>query len=203
MKFMKWKTYILTSFVCLLPISLGLVLWNQLPDTMAIHFNFYGEADGWASKTFVVFGLPAMMAVLQFFCCFSSDINTYQKGKSKKFAVVAKWILPVVSIVMHTTTLGYGLGWNLDMRRVAVALVSGMFLVLGNYMPKLDYIKNYKIDTEKARKINRFSGVSMVIAGVAGLVTVFLSTIASVIWLVFLIPYIIISVVYGILVAKR
>ena len=33
MKFIKWKSVIITSVVCLLPIFLGLLLWNKLPDT--------------------------------------------------------------------------------------------------------------------------------------------------------------------------
>ena len=41
MKFFKWKIFIITSIVCLLPILLGISLWSKLPDTMAIHFDIY------------------------------------------------------------------------------------------------------------------------------------------------------------------
>lgn len=61
MKFFKWNVFVVTSAVCLLPIYLGISLWNKLPDTMAIHFNVYGVADNFASKGFVVFGLPLLM----------------------------------------------------------------------------------------------------------------------------------------------
>lgn len=67
MKFIKWKSFIVTSFVCLLPILLGIALWENLPDTMAIHFNINNEPDNFASKGFVVFGLPFLMVILQFF----------------------------------------------------------------------------------------------------------------------------------------
>lgn len=203
MKFMKWKAYLITALVCLLPILLGLALWNQLPDTMAIHFNMYNEPDNFASKPFVVFGLPVMMALLQFFCCFVNDINAYNKGERKKFTTVTRWIIPVMCIILQTVTLGYGLGWNIDMRRVAMVLISAIFLVMGNYMPKLDYIKNYKVDTEKARRVNRFIGIIMVILGILGLITIFLPPIASVIWLILLIPFVIISIVYAIVIGKK
>lgn len=203
MKYMKWKLFILTGIACLLPIILGIALWNQLPDTMPIHFNIHNEADGWASKPFVVFGLPLVMLALQFFCCFMTDINEHRYGKENKFTTVVKWIIPVVSGVIYLATLGYSLGWNIDMRRIAMAVVSVMFIVLGNYMPTLDYVKNYNIDVEKARKINRFSGVSMMIAGIIGLVTVFLPATASVVWLILLIPYTIVNIIYGIVIAKK
>lgn len=203
MKFIKWKAYIITAVVCLLPIFLGMALWSELPDTMAIHFNIYGEADNWASKPFVVFGLPVMMAVLQFFCCFINDINTYKNGERKKFTTITRWIIPVMCIILQTVTLGYGLGWNIDIRRVVMILISSIFLVMGNYMPKFDHIKNYKKETEKARTVNRFIGIEMVILGVLGLITVFLPPIASVIWLILLIPFVISSVVYTIAVARK
>ncbi len=203
MKFMKWKAYLITALVCLLPILLGLALWNQLPDTMAIHFNMYNEPDNFASKPFVVFGLPVMMALLQFLCCFINDINAHHHGERKKFTTATKLIIPVMCIILQIVTLGYGLGWNLDIRRVAMTIVGVVFLVIGNYLPKFDYIKNYDLNTEKARKINRFIGIETVILGLLALVSIFLPPIASVIWLILLIPYTIVSIVYGIVVVKR
>ncbi len=203
MKFMKWKILIITCIVCLLPMLLGLALWQELPDTMAIHFNMYNQPDNFASKGFVVFGLPVLMVVLQIFCCFVNDINAQRHGEKKKFTLATKWLIPVMSVVLQTLTLGYGLGWNLDIRRIAMLIVGEIFLVIGNYLPKFNYIKNYDLDTEKARKINRFIGKMTVALGVLAIITIFLSPIFSVAWLFLLIPYVIIGVVYGIKVGRN
>lgn len=56
---------ILSLLVILLPMGLGLFLWNQLPDQVPIHFGLNGQADNYAGKAFVVFGLPLLMAALQ------------------------------------------------------------------------------------------------------------------------------------------
>lgn len=196
MKFIKWKSLILTSLFCLLPILLGLVLWNDLPDTLAIHFNMYNEPDNFASKGFVVFALPFLMMVLQSFCCVINDINSAKHGKRIKFERVTKWILPVLTLVLQIITLGYGLGWNIDIRKTVTVLIGIMFLLIGNYLPKFDYIKNYDIDTEKARKINRFMGFLTVIMGILVIITIFLPPIATIIWLFLLILYGLISAVY-------
>ena len=52
---------ILTSVVILIPILIGLILWDKLPDKLPTHWNAAGEIDGWSSKAFAVFGLPAIL----------------------------------------------------------------------------------------------------------------------------------------------
>ena len=203
MKIFKWRTFIITSIVCLLPILLGISIWDKLPDTMAIHFNIYGTPDNFASKGFVVFGLPMLMVVLQAYCCLINDINSHKHGDRKKFVTVTKWILPVLTVVLQIITLGYGLGWNLDIRKVVSFIVGVLFLLMGNYMPKFDYIKNYDVNTEKARKINRFIGYETIVMGLLFFVSIFLPPISSIICLLLLIPYVIVSVVYGIIKGRK
>lgn len=196
MKFIKWKSLIITCIVCLLPVFLGIALWDNLPDTMAIHFNINNEPDNFASKGFVVFGLPILMILLQIFSCFVNDINAHKHGERKKFERATKWIIPIMTVILQIITLGYGLGWNIDIRKCVALIVGGIFLVIGNYLPKFDYIKNYDIDTEKARKINRFIGFETVVMGVLSIISIFLPPISTVIWLLLLIPYAVISAIY-------
>ena len=48
----KYKTtIIITTLITLLPIVIGLFLWNKLPDTLATHWGSDGTANGWSSKT--------------------------------------------------------------------------------------------------------------------------------------------------------
>lgn len=203
MKFMKWKTLIITCLVCLLPVLLGVALWDKLPETMAIHFNMYNEPDNFASKGFVVFGLPAMMVILQIVSCIITDINIKQHGERKKFSTVTKWIIPIMAIILQVVTLLYGMGMMIDIRRVAMLIVAGIFIIMGNYMPKFDYIKNYNAEAHKARKINRFIGILMVIMGILAVISIFLPPVYSVAWLILLIPYAVVCIVYGIRVGRK
>ena len=203
MKYIKWKSLIITCLICLLPILLGIALWESLPDEIAIHFNFHNEPDNFASKGMAVFGLPVLMVFLQMFCCIIHDVNAFKYREPKKLESVSKWIIPVACIVLQTVTLGYALGYDIDIRKVAIIIVSGIFLVTGSCLLKLDDVKNYDIDKEKARKINRFIGTETVIMGVLGLVTVFLPPIFSAVWLFLLIPYMIIALIYGVIHARK
>lgn len=203
MKFIKWKYMIVTCFVCLSPIILGMLLWEKLPDNMAIHFDMHNNPDNFASKGFVVFGLPVLMALLQIFCCFVNDINAQKHGRRKKFEAATKWIIPTMTVILQLVTFGIGLGYIIDVRAVAAAIVGVVFIVIGNYMPKFDYIKNYNLDTYKARKINRFIGYESVIMGILFIISIFFPPITTVICVFLLIPYGIISTIYGIYVGKK
>ncbi len=198
MKFIKWKSLIITCLVCLLPILLGVVLWEDLPDNIAIHFNFYNEPDNFAPKGFTVFGLPLLMVLLQVICCIINDVNAKKYGERKKFERATKWIIPIMSILLQTITLTYAIGMSIDIRKAAILIVGIIFLVIGNYLPKFDYVKNYDIETDKARKINRFIGNLTVLWGFFAIVTIFLPPLVTVIWLFSLIPYGIVSAVFSI-----
>ncbi len=203
MKFMKWKFFFITSFVTLLPILLGVALWDSLPDSIAIHFNIHNQPDNFASKPFAVFGLPLLMVVLQFFCCFINDINAHHHGDRIKFERVTKWIIPVMSMILQPVTLGYSLGWDFEVHRVAALLVGGILIVVGNYLPKFDQVKNFDVTTEKAKKINRFIGFETVIMGLLFIIGAFFPPTVTVFCLILMIPYAIIAVLYSLRVARK
>ena len=66
---------IISTMITLLPMILGGILWDKLPETMATHWGPSGEADGFSSKTFAVFGLPIIFAVLHFVCMFAMKFD--------------------------------------------------------------------------------------------------------------------------------
>ena len=198
MKRVKWKILIITSAFCLLPILLGMAMWSFLPEMVAIHFDINNNPDNFAPKGIVVFGLPIFMTILQIVCCIVTDFNVAKHGESKSIETATKWIVPVMAVVLQVVTLGYSVGWAIDMRRIAMVLVGTIFIVTGKLTAKLDYIKYYDISKEKARKINHFIGWGMAVMGLLFIISIFLPPIASVVCLVLLIPYTVIAAVYSI-----
>lgn len=91
----KWKLLV-SSVIILLPVLAGVLLWDRLPERMAIHWGFNGEPDGWASRDLAVFGLPVFMLVLNWVCLLVEKRNfTFNP---KPMALVF-FICPVVSVV--------------------------------------------------------------------------------------------------------
>ena len=48
------REMLLTSLVCLLPLFAGAALYPRLPETMATHWDFAGNANGWSSRAATV-----------------------------------------------------------------------------------------------------------------------------------------------------
>lgn len=67
----KYKWTLLTAgFMILLPMAVGLFLWNKLPDMIPTHFGSDNEINGWSSKPMAVFGMPLIMLAMEFVCAF-------------------------------------------------------------------------------------------------------------------------------------
>lgn len=198
MKIIKWKILLITCAVCLFPILFGILAWDALPEQMAIHFNIENQPDGFASKPFAVFGIPWLMVLLQIFCCAVNDINAAKHGTRVKFERATKWIIPCMTVILQALTIGIALRMPIDVRRVVSVLVGAVLLTVGNYLPKFDYIKNYDLSAEKARKINRFIGFETVVLGVLFILSIFLPPVYAVACIFLLIPYAAIGIWYGV-----
>lgn len=93
---------IISSIAILLPMLFGLVMWDQLPDTMTTHWGADGNADGFSGKVFAVFGLPAIILVLHCVCVLFTLFDKKQKEQNPKALGMIFWILPVVSAKSKT-----------------------------------------------------------------------------------------------------
>lgn len=129
-------TLILTSLLTLLPIPVGLALWSRFPETLAVHFGFTGEADGYASPSFVVFALPLMMFAFHWLCILLTSLDKKNQGRNLKMFRVVLWTIPVIS---NLSLLGlYAFALDVEFSPVAWTVIPMgiLFAVMGNYMPK-------------------------------------------------------------------
>lgn len=176
----KWKILI-TTLIILLPILVGCILWDRLPDTIATHFGVDNEPNGWNSKTFAVFGLPGVMAALHIFCLIATSVDPKQKNIGKKALGIVFWIMPATSLIMCTMTYAIALGVRVDVGFVVILFIGLLLIVLGNMMPKAKQNYSFGIktpwaldDPENWSRSNRVGGFCMVLAGVVVVLTSFL-----------------------------
>ena len=107
------KLLLLTSVITLLPVFIGLFLWNQLPDSVATHFGLNNQPDGYSSKAFAVFWPASDSAGSSFSMCWSQQtLIPNQKILIKKIFKVLLWICPLVSLFVSTVIYGYSLGYD-------------------------------------------------------------------------------------------
>ncbi|WP_234704383.1 DUF1648 domain-containing protein [Streptococcus equinus] len=66
------KEFLMTALMIALPMVIGAIFWNQLPEKIPTHFGIDGQADGYSSKLFYAF-------------CFSSIVSSFSNYLSGIF----------------------------------------------------------------------------------------------------------------------
>ena len=176
------KTLILGTIVMLLPIVLGVILWNRLPERLPTHFNVDGEADGWSSKAFGVFGLPLIILGLHWLCVLGSlkgDPKAHNL-ESKAFGLVL-WVCPAVSVLCCIgLTYGTALGMDMNVQIIMPLLIGLLMVVIGNWLPKCKqtYTMGIKLpwtlaDENNWNRTHRFAGPIWVAGGLVMMATAF------------------------------
>lgn len=185
-----WKnhkfTIILTTIITLLPIAAGLLLWDQLPEQMAIHFNAANEPDNWTSKPFAVLGMPAIVAALHLLCLFLTAHDPKNKNMNGVMKTLMLWICPFISWLCAALTMGHALGAVSNIGMAVCVFLGILFMVIGNYLPKCtpNYTIGIKLpwtlsDEGNWRYTHRIGGFCFMAAGLVVLVSAFF----GIVWL--------------------
>ena len=185
------RTLILSSLVLLIPVLVGLLLWNQLPDPMPSHWNIHGEVDAWSSKAFMVFGMPTLMLALQWVCIFACMADPKNKNYNQKMLKLCFWICPGISLILCCMVYPAALGYPVAVENIMPLVVGALFVVIGNWLPKCErtYTMGIKLpwtlnSDENWNATHRFGGKVWFIGGIATMLTAFWGSF----WLMMTIP---------------
>ncbi|KXT77325.1 SdpI family protein [Streptococcus sp. DD13] len=126
-----------TSTVTLFPILWGLMIWSQLPNQISIHFNAAGQANNFQSKALAVFGLPVFLLLVHLFVIFVIGRDPKNRTMNDKMVRVIYWLTPIVSLSISYLIYSKALGSTINPSVFVLALLGLIFLIMGNYMPKL------------------------------------------------------------------
>ena len=175
------KTMILTSIVTLLPILVGVLLWECLPEQMATHFDFEGTPNGWTSREFTVFGIPLFLLACQWIAAVMTSQDPRRKNMSEKLFKVILWIVPAASFILAFACYGYALGYETSHGSFGMAFLGGLFLIIGNYLPKCkqNYTTGIKLpwtlhDEENWNHTHRMAGFLWMAGGCLMILNAFL-----------------------------
>ncbi len=166
------KTLILTAILTLLPMVIGLILWDKLPDQIATHFGSNGEPDGWSSKAFAVVGLPVLLTAIHTFGFLITLSDPKKQRIDPKLFKLILWLCPVISWFGCGTTYAHALDMELNVTNIAMVLIGVLFIVIGNYLPKArqNYTVGIKLpwtlnDEENWNRTHRLAGKLWMVCG--------------------------------------
>ena len=174
------KTLIITSLILLIPIIVGLLLWDQLPEQVPSHWGINGEVDAWSSKGFAVFGISTIMIALQWVCALAATMDPRYKNYNPKMLKLVLWICPVISLVLHILVYATALGYSISVEFIMPILVGAMFIIIGNWLPKCPqtYTMGIKLPWTLNSEANwnathRFGGKVWVLGGIFTILSAF------------------------------
>ena len=184
------KYWLLTCAVTLLPMLAGLLVWNRLPDKMPIHFGVDGAADGWGSKGFAVFGVPAMWLAFQLITWGATRLDKQNRGHNEKVMNLIGLIFPAMSLIFAAFMFGKVLDVEVDLGALLFVLLGLFFILVGNWLPKIKQNSTLGIKTkwtiyneENWNKTHRFGGWCWVLGGAVFCVAGFLPVVGQ-LWLI-------------------
>lgn len=202
---------ILSSLIILLPVVYGILMWNDLPDTMTTHWGADGNADGVGGKVFAVFGLPAILLALHLVCLLFTLLDKKQKAQNEKALGIVFWILPMISLLSNGIIYRAAFGLELNLALLVPALLGITMTIIGNYLPKVSQNRTLGIkiswtinNEENWNKTHRLAGKIWVACGLVMLLSIFLPLVAM-LWVTgcVLVAMVVIPMVYSYSIYKR
>ena len=133
------KTLILSVIICLLPMILGTILYNKLPEQMPIHFTIKDAPDNYAHKNFALFGMPVIMAIVQAICLIYVNIklNRLKTDEKPKILKIMEWFIPIVTVLIYVIMVEVPLGSTVYVGKSICLILGILFMIIGNYIPKI------------------------------------------------------------------
>jgi uncharacterized membrane protein len=137
---MNTKTTIVVTLM-LIAVSLiaGALLWNQLPDQMASHWNVNDEVNGYISKTWGVLLMPLVTAGMLLLFLFLPSMDPL-KANIVQFRETFNLFIVFITVFMlyiHGLTLAWSLGYqNFKMSTAMLPLMGLLFIFIGYMLRK-------------------------------------------------------------------
>lgn len=204
------KNIIITSIICLLPMILSLILYNRLPDEVAVHWNSEGIADGYMHKALAAFGLPVLFFIINLISKTFLLNDPKKERQSQVIKTISMWIAPVLSVVLVPVTLYIALGVNIPIVMISSLVAGVLLIILGNYLPKSR--QNYTIgiklpwtlnDEDNWNKTHRMAGFLWVCGGIILIVSNFFLSETYLYIPVIIVILVLVPVVYSYLLYKN
>lgn len=122
---------VIGNIVILTPVIVGLALYQQLPNRVAIHFNVEEQANGFMNRNLAIVVLPFI--ALAIYSLLFSYFKQITISFIKEFML---WLIPISAVIIQGLVLTVAMGGHVQVRLTVIWLVTLIFLVIGNYLPK-------------------------------------------------------------------
>ncbi len=171
------------AIICLMLLSFVAagVFFVFLSDTIPTHFAPDGTPDQFGSKYFMLIfaGIATIVGLVMLLVCRYGKVSENYKKYLLLTGIILEAILLVLLVVMGVYALNYVEDTpTFDISKIMMLLIGLMFIILSNFMPKIEKNRTLGIKTTWSmynevtwQKTHRFTGFVGVIVGVIILVS--------------------------------
>jgi len=151
-----------------------------LPEQIPVHWNLFGDPDGFSGRYIGVFGLPVIITLTVIFFTLLPRIGKMKSSIRKSWDIYQIVIFSVVSLffAMEVTTLLISEGMEIPVSIIFPMLLGLLFIIIGSLMPYTgrNPIIGIRLpwtlkDDEIWKRTHEMGGPAFVVAG-AGIVLV-------------------------------
>lgn len=175
----------LIVIMILLGFALGAYFYPSLPDRVPTHWNSSGEINGYGSRLFGAFGLPAISLAMYLMFLVLPYIDPKRKNYTdfKSTYQFLKYLLILFFLGIEVMTLLIATGVIVNEPIFIQIMVSLLFILIGNVMGRFKH--NYFVgiktpwtlaNDEVWRKTHRMAAPLWVLGGIINILLVFTGT---------------------------
>ena len=204
----KKKTNIIIALIILATLAVTLFVYPSLPQTVPTHWGVSGQIDGMGPKYTVFIGV-AVALFINILMLYAEKLEP-KKGSYAKFDKVFNIFRVFITLLMcglQFLTIAYSFDSQFaDMNKIMYIAIGFMFILLGNYMPKVKHNYTFGIKTpwtyasERVwNKTHRMAGPVWVVGGIVIAAGAFIKNrnTARILMLVIMIVLVIIPMAYS------
>jgi uncharacterized membrane protein len=141
---MKRSTILIVS-LAVVSFVLAFYFYPLLPDRVASHWDFLGQANGYAGKIFGLFLIPSMIALFNILFIFIPDLDP-EKKNIDQFRDAFNWFIVAFDVFMlylYVLTIFWNTGHHFNMTAALMPAFAFLFYVVGIMVEKAK--RNYTI----------------------------------------------------------
>ncbi len=204
------KEFLMTALVIALPMVIGVIFWNQLPEKIPTHFGIDGQADGYSSKLFTLFAFPALFLLFQIICLASFEKESVKVNIPAKMRRFYTWLIPILSLIIQGSIYANALGFIKSGPTLVTTFLAIVFIVIGNYLPKIQRNPTVGIripwtlsDDKNWYKTHRMAGKLWVIGGLIILLESFIQVALPYVMGVVIAVMIVVPIMYSFILSRK
>lgn len=197
----------ITSLICLLPIALGFILYDRLPQDIPQQYSWNNQVNWTLPKPWGFIICPVLLLLINF--ALHLSIKLTKQNINKKVELITQWIICLIGLPVNAMMILLPAGFGMDAFHVVAPVLAVMFIILGNYLPKVENNGIVGVRAPWTRKNSavwaknqRFTGKLFVIIGFFILITCFTS-IGKYAMVAGIAVLVIIPLVYSLLIAGK